>query len=188
MGKSSPSFAAFLTLAVLIAAIAVSALGMVDFMFFIKNKFVFWLMAASFVISILCLAIVLRKDRSSGIMFYLIMLIYAIELVATGIVVPLLVWPGAVLKCSVVALSAIVFIGIVVFNLKWRNYSMARPLISVLIAVELCISFATFFAFKDAFFADSNLILWSAFMRPVILGSTALSYFYHMRARNYIAD
>lgn len=188
MRKSSHSFAAALTVIALIAALVVSALGMVDFMFFLKNKFVFIHMTICFVIALLCLIIVLRKDRSSGIMFYLIMFLYALELLGTGILVPLVEWPGAILKCSVIALSALVFIGLMVFNGKWRNYFFARPLISVLVAIELAIAFATVFAYKDAFFADTNLILWSAFMRPIILASIALSYEFHMRARNYIVD
>lgn len=94
MRKSSHSFAAALTVIALIAALVVSALGMVDFMFFLKNKFVFIL-----------------------------------ELLGTGILVPLVEWPGAILKCSVIALSALVFIGLMVFNGKWRNYFFARPLL-----------------------------------------------------------
>lgn len=174
----------YLTLVLVVASMAVSALGMVDFMFFEKNAYAFFSMLFFFVISLLSFIIVIRKDRSSGILFYIVMFLYMAALLATGIMIPLAVWPGTTLKYVVIALSVLVVVGLIVFNVIWRNYNAARPLISVLVAIEWVIAVLTVTGFSDAGFADFNLILGMAFARPVTLSALALTYIQHHLARN----
>lgn len=174
-----------LSLIAVLAGLTLSVLGMVDFMFYLKSLPAFVAMAFFFVTSLLSLIIVLRRDRTSGIMFLLIMILYCVALLATGVLIPLAIWPGAILKCSVVALSAIVFIGLLAFTFNWRNVKKAKRLITTLVIIELVIAVATVAGYYQATFADTRLILFSAFLRPITLGAVALAYTYHMKARHY---
>lgn len=136
----------------------------------------------------------IRKEKHTYFMFPVIVWCYALAILLNSILFPYTsaletITQSDGSRTTALLESVLVFAGLFTFNSYWRDFKLAKRIISIIFYAELITAILLSINGPMTIIADSSnkfLTIASLYLRPIMAGALAVTYITHVQAKGGI--